>query len=74
MTNHPKQHQHHPGDHLPLREHHDVPHEEKWRWHRDWRVWAGAALMLLAMFGYLFSLDLSLWPGGDAQPPMPAAP
>lgn len=51
------------------------PHEEKERWlpHRDWRVYAGVVLMLIAMFAYLATMDESLPPGGPVGQPMPAA-
>jgi hypothetical protein len=47
--------------------------------HRDWRLWAGVALALLAMAIYVMSMDESLWPGGSgpavpADAPAPAAP
>lgn len=47
--------------------------------HRDWRLWAGVVLALVAMAIYVLSMDESLWPGGSGQPvpadaPAPAAP
>lgn len=49
--------------------------EEKERWlpHRDWRVYVGVVLMLIAMFAYLATMDESLPPGGPVGQPMPAA-
>jgi hypothetical protein len=37
------------------KQHSDEPREEKDRWlpHRDWRVYVGVALMLIAMSVYL---------------------
>lgn len=63
MSNKSKQH----GDHR---------RQEKERWlpHRDWRVYLGVALMLLAMFVYLATMDESLQPGGGVVQPVPAAP
>lgn len=50
-------------------------HEDKNRWlpHRDWRVYVGVALMLIAMFVYLATMDESLSPSGVVGQPMPAA-
>jgi hypothetical protein len=47
--------------------------------HRDWRLWAGVALALLAMAIYVLTMDESFWPGGSgpevpADAPAPAAP
>jgi len=47
--------------------------------HRDWRLWAGVVLALVAMAIYVLSMDESFWPGGSGQPvpadaPAPAAP
>ena len=45
--------------------------------HRDWRLWAGVALALLAMAIYVLSMDESWWPGGSGAPTpadAPAAP
>jgi hypothetical protein len=39
--------------------------------HRDWRLWAGVGLALLAMVIYVLSMDESWWPGGSG-PPTPA--
>ena len=40
--------------------------------HHDWRFWTAIVLMLLAMVGYVLSLDESLPPGGGEQPEVPA--
>ena len=32
------------------------------KWHRDWRVWVVAILMLLAMVAYVLTLDETAWP------------
>jgi hypothetical protein len=55
---------------------HDHRHGPYWRrMHRDWRVWLGVTLMLIAMVIYILSLNESLRPGGGRlQQPMPAAP
>lgn len=42
------------------------------RLHQDWRVWAAVLLMLALILVYVFSVDLSLWPGRRATPPVPA--
>jgi hypothetical protein len=43
------------------------------RMHRDWRFWAGAALMAVALTIYVLSDDLAMIPGGHRQPAMPAS-
>jgi len=40
--------------------------------HRDWRLWAGVVLMLIAIGVYVLTLNDSLVPRGNGQP-MPAA-
>ena len=58
--------------------HHEHSREPKGPWwkhvHRDWRVWVGVVLMIVAMAVYVMSLDESLRPGGTVQPKVPAAP
>jgi hypothetical protein len=65
-------------------------HDENWReherhsqhgpyWrrmHRDWKMWIGVTLMLVAISVYVLSLNESLrpGPGGRLQQPVPAAP
>mgnify|MGYP001818369038 FL=1 len=39
--------------------------------HHDWRAWTALALMLLAIIGYILSLDESLRPGGVEEPQVP---
>ena len=58
------------------KQHSDQQREEKERWlpHRDWRVYLGVALMLIAMFVYLATLDEAVTPGGAVNQPVPAAP
>jgi len=65
------------------REHHRDGHpgsqeaEDRAYWrraHKDWRLWVVVALMLLAMFTYVMSMDESVLPGGRTQAPVPAAP
>jgi len=51
--------------------HHDQPGKSR-PWHRDWRLWAGVVLMLIAIGVYVLTLNESLIPGGSGQP-MPAA-
>jgi hypothetical protein len=46
---------------------------DRWLPHKDWRVYVGVALMLIAMFVYLATMDESLPPGGPAQQPVPAS-
>lgn len=52
-------------------------HNAKTPWwkqaHRDWRVWTGVVLMVVAMLVYVFSVDNSLQPGG-VKAPQQAAP
>lgn len=52
------------------------PREEKHRWlpHRDWRVYVGVVLMLIAMFVYLATLDEAVRPDATVDQPVPAAP
>lgn len=58
------------------KQHSDQPRQEKERWlpHRDWRIYVGVVLMLIAMFVYLATLDDAVAPGGSADHPIPAAP
>ena len=56
---------------------HGHPHPSKPRGlHRDWRLWAGVVLALVAMAIYVLSMDESFWPGdnGPAVPADAAAP
>ena len=55
--------------------HGEHPARDKDRWlpHRDWRVYLGVALMLIAMFVYLATMDESIQPGGQVTEPVPAA-
>jgi len=62
MSNMSKQHVHDHGQ-----------SKERWRPHKDWRVYAGVALMLLAMFAYLATMDEALPPSGPETQPVPAA-
>jgi hypothetical protein len=39
--------------------------------HHDWRAWTAIALMLLAIVGYILSLDESLRPGDVEGPEVP---
>lgn len=57
------------------KQHGDPSHRDKDRWlpHRDWRVYVGVALMLLAMFVYLATMDESWRPSGPTEQPVPAA-
>ncbi len=65
MTRHTKKHK---SEHV----HH--PPVQKTPPHKDWRLWAIVGLMLIAMLGYIFTMDEALEPGGGEQPAMPAAP
>jgi hypothetical protein len=56
-----------PRDHAHPR-HHFLKHA-----HRDWRVWVAVVLMLAGIFVYVMTNDLSLRPGKQARPPIPAA-
>ena len=38
------------------------------RAHRDWRFWAGIALMLAMMFAYISMNNLAWWPSRSAGP------
>ena len=40
--------------------------------HHDWRFWVAIVLMLLAMVGYVLSLDESVRPGEGERPEVPA--
>ena len=44
--------------------------------HRDWRVWLGVLLMLIAMAVYVLTMDEAIVPGGAAagNPPATNAP
>jgi hypothetical protein len=44
------------------------------RAHRDWKVWVGVTLMLVAIATYILTLDESVRPAGPVQPPAPVAP
>jgi hypothetical protein len=56
--------------------HESVHQKQRPHWtraHRDWRVWVGVILMLLAMAVY-FMTDGFLWrPGVQPQQPLPGA-
>lgn len=52
---------------------HGGANKDRWRPHRDWRVYLGVALMLMAMFAYLATMDESLPPGEPAAQPVPAS-
>jgi hypothetical protein len=41
--------------------------------HKDWRAWTAVILMLVGMAVYVISDDLSFWPGGREQEPVPEA-
>ena len=58
------------------KQHSEQQREEKDRWllHRDWRIYVGVILMLIAAFVYLATQDEAVGPGGRANPPVPAAP
>jgi hypothetical protein len=47
--------------------------KDQWLPHKDWRVYLGVALMLVAMFVYLATMDESLRPNGQVAQPVPAA-
>jgi hypothetical protein len=66
-----------------MSKHHEHSHELKQGsggkrpLHKDWRLWLGVILMLVAMLVYVLTLDESIIPGGgpsDEQPRLPAAP
>lgn len=60
---HSHEHKHHGGGKRPL--------------HKDWRLWVGVILMLVAIATYVLTLDESIIPGrgpSDEQPRVPAAP
>ena len=43
--------------------------------HRDWRMWFGVTIMLIAMAAYIWSLNERIRPGTDRlHQPVPAAP
>ena len=44
--------------------------------HRDWRVWLGVILMLIAMAVYVLTMDEAIVPGGASagNPPATNAP
>lgn len=58
------------------KQHPDQKHEEKDRWlvHRDWRIYLGVVLMIIAAFVYLATQDESVGPGGAVSQQVPAAP
>ena len=41
--------------------------------HRDWRVWTVAVLMIVLIFVYVLTDNLSIRPDGREVQPMPAA-
>lgn len=53
---------------------HAHPRDHFWKHaHKDWRVWIVVLLMLLAMFIYVITDNLSLRPGKRAIQPTPEA-
>lgn len=44
-------------------QHHN--HGQKQGLHKDWRLWVGVIIMLVAMLVYVVSLDDSIIPGSD---------
>ena len=49
------------------------PHGPAWkRIHHSPFFWVAAGCIMLAMTVYVFTNDLSFWPGKKAQPPVPA--
>ena len=52
---------------------HHSHHNDRWLPHKDWRVYVGVALMLMAMIAYLATMDESLPPGGPAAQQVPAS-
>jgi hypothetical protein len=50
----------------------DIPRPYWRRAHRDWRMWFGVILMLVAMLVYLMTGDLRWSIHGHSQPMMPA--
>jgi hypothetical protein len=45
-----------PDPHPQKRQHHAAA--PGWKWHRDWRIWVMAILMLGAIIIYVLTLDL----------------
>lgn len=62
MSNKSKQHADHPGQ-----------TKNQWLPHKDWRIYLGVALMLVAIFIYLATMDESWRPSGQVDQPLPAA-
>jgi hypothetical protein len=65
----------HKGHDRTGHDHHHGSHPVPWsqRWHKDWRLWAIVALMLVAMAVYVLSDNESIGPEGVEQPAVPAA-
>jgi hypothetical protein len=63
------QHNHHGHEHK-----HNT-HSTKRAPHKDWRLWAGVVLMLIAIVAYILSLDEEIVPGEPGiEQPVPAMP
>jgi hypothetical protein len=41
--------------------------------HRDWRVWVGVVLILVALASYVLTNQEVLWPAAPVPQPAPAA-
>jgi Ca2+/H+ antiporter len=64
-----KEHRHHQHE---RQEHNDKHHKDGSYWkgaHRDWRVWAGVILMLVAILYYIMSEDFALAPHKQLKQP-----
>jgi hypothetical protein len=52
---------------------HDNPSPYWKRAHLDWRMWAGALLLIFLMIAYVMSDNLAWRPGNQPQSPLPIA-
>jgi len=53
---------------------HRRPDKPRRQFHKDWRVWVGVVLILVALAAYVLTNDETLRPGRAPQQPVPAAP
>jgi hypothetical protein len=66
---------HHPNSPKHVPHHQDQPDPANRRHlHKDWRIWVGVLLMLIAIGTYLITMDESLPPEGAVKAPVPAMP
>jgi hypothetical protein len=69
MSNNQGNHQGYGSDHSSIHE----SHRPYWkRAHRDWRVWVGVVLMIIAMTIFVMSDYFAWLPRGQSRQPLPS--